>query len=116
LIEDEHHALLCQIEAINIFKVVETIEDFEQMSLSKMNAAFVAAIFALMMGLAMPAQAGGWGHGPSWGQAAKIVHQAGTDVSNGAKAVTKPPVPAIAAGAAVVGICAATAGACAVGF
>lgn len=86
------------------------------MSYSKMKAATVAIIFAAMMGLAVPAQAGGWGHGPSIGQGAKIAHQAGKDIGNGAKAVTKPPIPAIAAGAAVIGICAATAGACAIGF
>lgn len=65
---------------------------------------------------AIPAQAGGWGHGPSWGQAGKIIHQAGKDIGNGVKAVTKPPIPAIVAGVAVVGICAATDGACAIGF
>ncbi len=74
----------------------------------------IATAVAALMPAA--ANAGGWGHGPSLGQAGKIVHQAGVDVGNGAKAVVKPPIPAIVAGAAVITICAATAGACAIAF
>lgn len=74
-----------------------------------------AALIATTVITAAPAYAG-WGHGPSWGQARKIVKQAGTDIGNGAKAVTKPPVPAIAVGVAVVGICVLTDGACAIAF
>jgi hypothetical protein len=77
---------------------------------------FFAALIAGLVITSVPANAGGWGRGPSWGQPSKIVKQAGTDIGNGAKEVSKPPVPAIAAGAAVVGICILTDGACAIAF
>jgi hypothetical protein len=82
----------------------------------KTIAQIAAALFMGTMIASAPAEAGGWGRGPSWGQARKIVNQAGKDIANGAKAATKPPIPAIAAGAAVVGICVATSGACAIAF
>jgi len=73
----------------------------------------VVAVMLALAGSAVPAYAGGWGHGPSWGQAKKIIHQAGTDIGNGAKAIAKPSVLAAVGAVATVGVCAATAGACA---
>jgi len=60
-----------------------------------------------------PALAGGWGKGPSWSQAVKIVHQAATDAQNGIDAVKKDPtVQAIVVIGGVVVWCAATDGTC----
>jgi hypothetical protein len=74
----------------------------------------VVAVMLALAGSAVPAYAGGWGHGPSWGQATKIIHQAKKDIGNGVKAVTKPPVLATVGAVATVAVCAATDGACAV--
>jgi hypothetical protein len=41
------------------------------------------------MASSAPAAAGGWGHGPSFKQAAKVIHQAAVDTSKGVKAVGK---------------------------
>jgi len=45
---------------------------------------------AFLLGSVSLAFAGGWGNGPSFGQAGKIIGQAGTDIKNGVNAVGKP--------------------------
>lgn len=68
---------------------------------------FTLAVVTLSAGLAtaipMPAEAGGWGRGPSWSQARKIVEQAGKDIGNGAQVVgqTTLVIGCAAAGAAI---------------
>jgi hypothetical protein len=77
---------------------------------SKLIVTIAAA--GLMVAIAAPANAGGWGHGPSIGQGVKIMHQAGKDIGNGVKAVQQnATAAAIGAGAAVT-ICVITEGAC----
>src|SRR5689334_3883396 len=49
---------------------------------TKAVAAWLLAL-PISAALAMPAEAGGWGKGPSWKQARKIVTQAGKDIKNG---------------------------------
>lgn len=73
--------------------------------------ALATAIAFTLLGLAIvPAQAGGWGRGPSWSQARKIINQADTDAKNGAKVIidNAPTIGAIGA----FGICVATGGRC----
>jgi hypothetical protein len=54
---------------------------------SKLRTVQLSIIFVGILASGAQAVAGGWGHGPSFKQAAKVAHQTVVDTGNGVKAV-----------------------------